>query len=72
MNKIMSGSAVRAVAVWVAYISIIIVLAFIALQTYVRWTLNQNFTFLGGFELEALTLAAFALLITLIITSRRE
>ena len=72
MNKFISGNTVRTVAMTVATISIIVVLGFIAVQTYVRWNLNQNFTFLGGFELEALTVSAFALLIALLFISRRE
>jgi hypothetical protein len=38
---------------------------------YVRWYVNQNFTFLGGWEMEALTLAVFALLIVLLRISER-
>jgi hypothetical protein len=34
-------------------------------EMYIRWTLNQNFTFLGGWELEAFTLAGFGLLLGL-------
>ena len=72
MNKFMSGNVVRTVAVTVACLSIIMVLAFVVLETYVRWNLNQNFTFLGGFELEAFTVSAFALLIALLFVSRRD
>lgn len=37
-------------------LSALALFGFIIAQTYIRWTVNQNFTFLGGFELEALTL----------------
>jgi hypothetical protein len=33
-----------------------------ALQMYVRWKINKDFTFLGGAELEVLTTSAFAML----------
>lgn len=46
-------------------ISFIIILVLIAGQIYVRWYINQTFTFLGGYELEALTVSVFALLIGL-------
>lgn len=42
-------------------LALIIVFAIIGGEVWVRWTMNQNFAFLGGFELEALTLSAFAL-----------
>lgn len=37
-------------------ISAILLFGFIGVQTYVRWKINQNFSFLGGYALEALTL----------------
>lgn len=46
-------------------VSLLLTFGFIAAQTYVRWTINQNFTFLGGDELETLTASSFALLIVL-------
>ena len=52
--------------------AIILTLSFIAVavlsiaQAYVRWKLNQNFTFLGGGQLEVLTASTFALLIVLV------
>jgi len=47
-------------SVLVAKISLLLVFALIGFEIYVRWFINQNFTFLGGFELEALTASAFA------------
>lgn len=46
-------------------ISSVIILALIVAQAYVRWYKNQTFMFLGGFELEILTLSVFAALIGL-------
>ena len=71
MNKYLSVGALRALALIVSSVSFIIVLAFVGLQAYVRWALNQNFMFLGGFEFEAITLGAFGLLIALLF-ARRE
>ncbi len=43
-------------------LALIVVFATIGGETWVRWTMNQSFAFLSGFELEALTLSAFAML----------
>lgn len=59
-------------AFWAAVISFIGLLAILGLQMYVRWALNQNFTFLGGFELEALTASVFALIATLAVVYRPQ
>lgn len=53
-----------------AKLAVLGVFVLVGLETYVRWTLNQNFTFLGGGELEALTYSAFALLLGLNYVSR--
>lgn len=45
-----------------AKLSVLIAFGFIGFEAYVRWSLNQNFTFLGGWELEALTVSAFGLM----------
>jgi hypothetical protein len=51
---------------WLSLGSAISALACVAtigvFQVYIRWKINQEFTFLGGFELEALTISAFALI----------
>ena len=52
---------VQKVALAASIISLVGVLAIVGFQIYVRWTINQNFTFLGGGELEVLTASAFAL-----------
>jgi hypothetical protein len=46
-------------------VSLVLVFAAIAFQTYVRWFVNQNFTVMGGSELEVLTASAFASLLLL-------
>lgn len=49
-----------------------VVIAFVAalflfgLEAYVRWSINQNFTFLGGYQSESLLVGAVALLATLL------
>ena len=50
----------------VILVSFVAVAALSIAQAYVRWKLNQNFTFLGGGELEVLTAGAFALLLALV------
>ncbi len=45
--------------------ALFIVFALVIAQAYVRWSLNQNFTFLGGNVLEAFIISVFALLIAL-------
>lgn len=54
----------------IACLSVLVSFVFIAVQTYVRWKINQNFTFLGGAELEVLTASGFALLIALLYMHR--
>ncbi len=49
----------------VAALALFVVFALVFLQVYVRWSVNQNFTFLGGNELEVLTFSSFALLLGL-------
>ncbi len=55
----------RNIVQWVALaasvLSLVAVLGIAGFQLYVRWKINQNFTFLGGSELEVLTFSAFAL-----------
>ena len=57
------------VVYWLSIITFIIsatlLFGFIGVQTYVRWKINQNFSFLGGFELEALTLLVLGQIATL-------
>jgi len=71
MSKITSGNFLHSAAVAVAGVSLMATLGLTVAQAYVRWTINQNFTFLGGFQLEALTAASFALLIALIYLARK-
>jgi len=58
-------SFVSVFAVGVAVVSVLVVFGFVALQAYVRWGVNRDFTFLGGNVLEALTVSAFGLVLGL-------
>ena len=53
-------------ALTLSILAIIISFGFIIAQAYVRWSLNQNFTFLGGNVIEALLIAGFGALTGLI------
>lgn len=53
-------------------ISAILLFGFIGVQTYVRWKINQNFSFLGGFELEALSLLVLGQIVALSYIHRTE
>lgn len=45
-----------------AIIAVVAAFGLITAQAYVRWSLNQNFTFLGGNVIEALLIAGFGTL----------
>ncbi|OGG58724.1 hypothetical protein A3C86_02030 [Candidatus Kaiserbacteria bacterium RIFCSPHIGHO2_02_FULL_49_16] len=64
------------VVYWLSIITFIIstlmLFGFIAAQTYVRWKINQNFSFLGGFELEALTFLVLGQITALAYIHRAE
>jgi len=53
-----------------SFISVILALAVVLLiisfEIYVRWFVNKDFALLGGFELEALTISAFALILGMV------
>jgi len=53
-----------------AVLGLIITLALVGLEVYVRWFKDKGFTFLGGFELGALTISVFVLIIGMIYTYR--
>ena len=72
MNKFISEKNMYKVSFGVAWFSVLVVFIFIAVQSYVRWTINQNFTFMGGFELEAFTLGTFALMVALLFAKHRD
>jgi hypothetical protein len=72
MQKIFSKDSVHRLAVILSILFFIIVLGLGGVQAYVRWAINQNFTFLGGFELEAITIGVFVLLSALLLTLRRD
>jgi len=46
-------------------VSLVLVLASVMCEMYVRWTMNQNFTLLGANELAALIVSAFGLIIAM-------
>lgn len=60
---------------WLAFtlatISWIGVIALIIAEVYVRWFINQNFTFLGGGGLPALIVSTFGLLLGLVYIQRK-
>lgn len=53
-------------------VSSLLLFGFIVAQAYVRWTINQNFSFLGGFGLEALSLLVLGQIIALSYIHRAE
>jgi len=54
-----------------AVLSVVAVAGIVAAELYVRWKLNQNFTFLGGESLPALIIASFGLLLGLNFVHRK-
>ena len=72
MKKEIKQSLVFWLSFTTTVLSVLALIGFVAAQTYVRWKLNQNFTFLGGFELEALTLLALGLMGILTHTHRSD
>ncbi|MDO8593325.1 MAG: hypothetical protein Q7R59_00255 [bacterium] len=44
-------------------LALAVVLTVVGFEVYVRWFVNKDFALLGGFELEALTISAFALIL---------
>lgn len=72
MSKFISLNDLHKVAFVLSIIGIVGSIALCAVQGYVRWKINQNFTFLGGMELEALTLASFGLLVSLVVSTKNR
>ena len=54
-------------AVIIASLGAVATFCLIFLRAYVRWTANQNFTFLGGNELEVLTASTFLLVLGMVL-----
>ena len=54
----------------IAFIGVIlaflVVFALVGAEAYVRWTLNKDFSFLGGSELEVLTASLFVLILGMV------
>lgn len=55
-----------------ATIATTLVFLLIGLEVYVRWAVNRDFIFLGGFELEALTISTFILILGIVYLCRPE
>ena len=70
-TAVMITKVVTWVSLITAVLSIIAVTGIVAAELYVRWKLNQNFTFLGDNELSALILASFGLILGLSFVHRR-
>lgn len=66
MTKIISW-----LSIITAVVSVLAVAGIVGGELYVRWKLNQNFTFLGGDSLAALIIASFGLVLGLSYTHRR-
>ena len=66
MTKIVSW-----LSIITAIISVLAVVGIIAAELYVRWKLNQSFTFLGGDSLAALIIASFGLTLGLAFLHRK-
>lgn len=60
---------VATIVFWLAFISAVLLfvttIALVGLEAYIRWTINKDFSFLGGFELETLTASATILILGL-------
>ena len=53
---------VMMLALVLSILAILVAFGFIIAQAYIRWSLNQNFSFLGGNVLEALLISGFGTL----------
>lgn len=70
MNKDKRRRVIHWVAFLAALLSFVTLIVLIGGEVYVRWYVNQNFTFLGGFALEALMLMFTALTLGLLYHER--
>jgi hypothetical protein len=50
---------------WSTIVSLFVLAALTVAQTYVRWVINQNFSFLPGFGFEAVAIMCLGLLLGL-------
>ena len=53
-----------------AALAVLSILAITGIEAYVRWTLNKDFTFLGGSSLSALVISAFVLMACMVYAYR--
>lgn len=58
-------------ALIMAILSALAVVGIVGAELYVRWKLNQNFTFLGGDSLAALIIASVGLILGLAFLHRK-
>jgi hypothetical protein len=70
-----TGVMITKILTWVSFVVAVLsavgALGIVAAELYVRWKLNQDFTFLGGESLPALIIASFGLLLGLSFVHRR-
>lgn len=65
MNIVIKEQWILFISFVISIFSIVASFGFITYEAYIRWTLNQNFTFVGGNKLEVLIVSAFGLLLGL-------
>ncbi|MDO8521841.1 MAG: hypothetical protein Q7S08_00960 [bacterium] len=72
MNKEKRQSLIFRLSIITFDVSAVLLLCLIVAQAYVRWSLNKDFSFLGGFGLEALSLLVLGQIIALSYIYRTE
>jgi hypothetical protein len=72
MKKEMKQNLVFWLSLVTTILSVLALIGFVAAQTYVRWKLNQNFTFLGEAGIPSLTALALGQVLMLMHLYRQE
>ena len=72
MNKEKRQNLVYRLSIITFIVSALLFVALITAQTYVRWVVNKEFSFLGGFGLEILALLVLGQIIALSFIHRAE
>lgn len=67
MNKESRQTFVFWLSAMTACLALLSVIGISAAEMYIRWKINQDFSFLGGWELEAITLLGGGLLAVLLL-----
>lgn len=70
MKKEMRGNLVYWLSVGAAAVSLTALVILVALEVYVRWTVNQDFSFLGGSGLLGLCILVLGLILGLIYSQK--